>query len=245
MPADPKDEDCGQQANREQSAPGDGLGQQGIEPGVDENRGSRADGPAGLDDADPATTIFIADHLAHQDRSSRPFAAEAEPVQGAQDKQLLEILGKGTEKGKDGIPQDRDLQHPHATEPVGEGAGEPPDQGRDQQCHRADQAGFAARQAPQRNHRRDHEAVHLDIERIQGPAAKARAHRPTFLGVQIAEPGEHCASPPFLPIRQRGPAVKIGIIMLEGFCSRPIRANSARETEYRQRVGQSISVRCP
>ena len=46
----------------------------------------------------------------------------------------------------------RDLQHPHAPEPVGERAGKPPTQGRDQQGHRADQVGLPARKPPQRDH---------------------------------------------------------------------------------------------
>src|SRR5262249_52414471 len=59
----------------------------------------------------------------------------------------------------------------------------------------ANEAGFAARQPPQRDYCRDHEAVHLHVERIERPAAKAGAHRAAFLGVQFAEPSQHRVSP--------------------------------------------------
>src|SRR5580704_7856217 len=78
--ADPKDENRGQKADREQYAPGDGFGQEGIERGIDEGRGAPTDRPAGLHDADAAAAVFVANHFAHQDGSGRPLAAEAEAV---------------------------------------------------------------------------------------------------------------------------------------------------------------------
>jgi len=54
--------------------------------------------------------VFVADHLAHQHRAGRPFAAKAEPVRRAQYEELLKILGEGAEKGEYRIPQNRDLQ---------------------------------------------------------------------------------------------------------------------------------------
>src|SRR5215468_194917 len=53
----------------------------------------------------------------------------------------------------------------------------------------------AARQSPQRNHRRDHKAVQLDVERIEGPAAEAAPHRFPFLGVQLSQPPNHALAP--------------------------------------------------
>jgi hypothetical protein len=47
-------------------------------------------------------------------------------VQRAQYEELLKILGEGAEKGKYRILQNRDLQHAHPTETVGQGAGKPP-----------------------------------------------------------------------------------------------------------------------
>jgi hypothetical protein len=67
----------------------------------------------------PRPAIFVADHLAHQYRAGGPLAAEAEPMQSAQDEQLLETLCEGTKEGEDRIPQDRNLQHAHAAETVG------------------------------------------------------------------------------------------------------------------------------
>ena len=126
--ADPEDQTCRQQADREQNAPGDRLGQKRVERGVDERRGAPADRPTGLHDADAAAAVFVADHLAHQHGAGSPFAAEAEPVQCPQYEELLEILREGAKEREYRIPQDRDLQHPHPAEPVGQRAGEPPAQ---------------------------------------------------------------------------------------------------------------------
>ena len=41
--------------------------------GVDERRQARADGCAGLHEADPAATIFVADHLTSLGRCDRPI----------------------------------------------------------------------------------------------------------------------------------------------------------------------------
>src|SRR5208282_486227 len=79
--ADPEYQTRRQQADREQNAPGDRLGQKRVERDIDEGRGAPADGPTGLHDANPAAAVFVADHLAHQHSPSGPFAAETEPMQ--------------------------------------------------------------------------------------------------------------------------------------------------------------------
>ena len=198
MPANPDDKDRRDEADRKQHPPGDRLGQKGIERRVDERRHTPAYGPSGLHQPDRAAAVFVADHLAHQHRAGGPFAAKAKTVQRAQDEELLEILGEGAQKGENRIPQDCDLQHAHSAEAVGQGSRKPPAQRRDQQGDSADQPGLAVRQRPQRDHRRDDKAVHLHVERIERPAAKAGGHRAPFLGGQIAEPGKHCVSPSWI-----------------------------------------------
>src|SRR3954471_7024928 len=96
--ADPEYQTCRQQADREQNAPGDRLGQKRVERGIDEGRGAPADRPTGLHDAHPAAAVFVADHLAHQDGPGSPFAAKAEPVQCPQYEELLEILREGAKE---------------------------------------------------------------------------------------------------------------------------------------------------
>src|ERR1700751_2677561 len=72
--ADPEYQTGRQQADREQNAPGDRLGQKRVERGIDEGRGAPTDGPTGLHDAHPAAAVFVADHFAHQHGPGSPFA---------------------------------------------------------------------------------------------------------------------------------------------------------------------------
>ena len=90
--ADPQHKQGGQDADREQRPPRDRFGQNGVQAGIDERRQARADGCAGLHEADAAAAILVADDLAHQYRAGGPLATEPEPVQAAQDEQLLEVL---------------------------------------------------------------------------------------------------------------------------------------------------------
>src|SRR5580700_2370214 len=102
--ADPEYEQGGQDADRKQRAPSDRLGQNGIQPGIDERRQARPNGRAGLHEADAAAAILVADDLAHQYRAGGPLAAESEPVQAAQDEELGEVLREGAQKGEDRVP---------------------------------------------------------------------------------------------------------------------------------------------
>src|ERR1700730_1443882 len=59
---------------------------------------------------------------------------------------------------------------------------------------------------PEGDHRRDHEAIYLDVERIEGPAAKTGPHGAAFSRVQIAEPSEHRVSPSCVSLQPEGSA---------------------------------------
>src|SRR5262249_35767778 len=98
----------GQDANPEQRPPRDRFGQNGEKASVDECGQTRADGRTGLHEADAPAAILVADDLAHQYRAGGPLATEPEPVQAAQDEQLLEVLREAAQEGEDRIPQDRD-----------------------------------------------------------------------------------------------------------------------------------------
>jgi hypothetical protein len=82
--ADPEHQQRRRQTDPEHHAPGGRLGQCDIEQRVEQRRGAPAHRPAALHEADGAAAIFVADHLAHQHRSRRPFGAEAEALQRAQ-----------------------------------------------------------------------------------------------------------------------------------------------------------------
>ena len=195
--ADPQHKQGGEDTDREQCPPRDRFGQNGVEAGVDERRQPRADGRAGLHETDPAAAILVADDLTHQYRAGGPLTTEPEPVQAAQDEQLLEVLREAAQESEDRIPQDRDLQHAHSAEAVRERAGKPAAERRGNDGDGADRAGGAGRHAPYRNHRGDDVAVELLIEAVQGPAAPAGEHRPAFPRGQIAQPGQHRLSSPF------------------------------------------------
>ena len=170
-------------------------GRMAIEAGVDERRQARADGRAGLHETDAAAAILVADDLTHQYRAGGPLATEPEPVQAAQDEQLLEVLREAAQESEDRIPQDRDLQHAHSAKAVRERAGKPAAERRGNDGDGADRAGGAGRHAPYRNDRGHDVAVQLLIEAVQGPAAPAGEHRPAFPRGQIAQPGQHRVFP--------------------------------------------------
>ncbi len=123
--ANPQHKEPRQDADPEQRAPGDRGGQDGKKARIDECCETRAKGGAGLHKAHSAAAILVADDFPHQHRAGRPFAAETEPVQAAQDEQLGEILRKPAQKRKNRVPQDRYLEHTHPPEAIGERPGKP------------------------------------------------------------------------------------------------------------------------
>ena len=81
MPTNPEHEKGGQYADAKQKTPRYRLWQNGIQTGINKRRYARTNGRTGLHKTDAATAIFVANHFAHQHRTGRPLAAEAEPVQ--------------------------------------------------------------------------------------------------------------------------------------------------------------------
>src|SRR6266481_1729355 len=193
--ANPQHKQGGQNADPKQRPPRDRFGQNGEKASVDERRQARADGRTGLHEADAAAAILVADDLAHQYRAGGPLATEPEPVQAAQDEQLLEVLREAAQEGEDRIPQDRDLQHAQAAEAVRERAGKPAAERRGHDGDGADRPGGPGRHAPYRNDRGHDVAVQLLIEAVQGPPTPAGEHRPAFPRGQIAQPSQHHVSP--------------------------------------------------
>jgi hypothetical protein len=200
VPAYPKHEKRREDADPEQDLPGERLGHEGVDAGVQQRARGPADTPAGLHQPDRAAAILVAHCLADQHRTGRPLAAKAKAVQRTQHEKLLEILREAAKEGEHRVPQDRDLQHPHAAIAIAQRAGKPAAERRDQQRHRADKASLALADRPQCDQRRHYKAVDLDIERIERPAAKTGEHRAALLGVQVPVPTQH-AFPPDRPPR--------------------------------------------
>jgi hypothetical protein len=69
--------------------------------------------------------MLRADHLAHQYSAGRPFAAETEAHQRAENKKLRVTLSETAQKSKDGKPNYGDLQRAHTAEAVRKSAGKP------------------------------------------------------------------------------------------------------------------------
>jgi hypothetical protein len=189
--AQPDHQQRRRETNPEHHAPRGGVRQHGIKQRVEQRRGTPADGPAALHEANRAAAIFVADHLAHQHRARRPFGAKAEALQGAQREQLLEVLGEAAEEGEHRVPQHGDLQHADPPVAIAQGAGEPAAEGRDHQRDRAEQARLAARDLPGRKQSRNDKAVDLDVERIERPAAETPGHGPPLSRSEIPHPLEH------------------------------------------------------
>ena len=54
--------------------------------------------PAGPNNADATATVFVADHLAHQNYSGGPLAVKTVPVQCPQYEKLLEVCASAQRK---------------------------------------------------------------------------------------------------------------------------------------------------
>ena len=137
------------------------------------------------------------------------------PCKPAQDEQLLEILSKAAQEGEDRIPQDRDLQHAHAAEAVGERAGKPAAERGGDDGDGADRAGGAGRHAPDRDDR-GHDvgckAADRSRPRSTRPSRRASCGVPARSG-RAAKPTSR------FPLKSFGPAV---LSAIRSICRDPI-----------------------
>jgi hypothetical protein len=188
---DPQHQERRRQPDPKHHAPGDDIGQHREHQRVQQRRRAPAHRPATLHESDRPPAIFVADDFAHQYGAGRPFGAKAEALQRAQHEQLLEILREAAQEGEDRVPQHGDLQDADPAIAVAQGPGEPAAKRRDHQRDRSEQAGFAARDVPGREQRRDDEAVDLHIERVQRPTAKTARHGSPLTRREFPHPLEH------------------------------------------------------
>ncbi len=190
QPAYHQDEQCRQQAEHEQRAPGLLRRQQAEHQRVEDGGEAPADGPAGLHQADRLAAVAGLDHFADEYRAGGPFATEAEAHQGPRDQQLLVVLREAAEEGEEGEPEHRQLQGQHPADAVGEDPGDPAAGGGGEQGHGVDEAGFAGADPPQGDQGGDHEAQHLGVHAVQAVADLAAPEGPAFLLVEGAIPAE-------------------------------------------------------
>src|SRR5262249_40356574 len=92
---------------------------------------------------------------AHSPPKPSPLSARRE--------QLREVLREAADEGEEREPEDRDLQRAHSPDAVGEQAGDPAPDGREQQRDGGEQAGLALGDSPGRDERRNGEAVELHV----------------------------------------------------------------------------------
>jgi hypothetical protein len=189
--ADEEHQRRGRDTDPEQRAPGVLLRQHGDQQRVEQRRGTPADRPAGLHDANRSAAIAVSNHLAHQHRAGGPFATEAQALQCAKDKQLVEVLRKTAQEGEERIPHDGDLEYAHATPAIRQSTGKPTAERGYQQRDGAEYAGLTGGDVPQAQQARDDEREYLHIERVERPAAEAGDHGPAFARCQVREPGKH------------------------------------------------------
>ena len=82
------------------------------------------------------------------------------------------------------------MQRPDATKLVGQPSRQPSAYSRDQQRRGRENSGLPARDSPDRDQRRNNEAIELDVHRVQCPAARASRERTPF---DFCESGEQTA----------------------------------------------------
>ncbi len=175
--ADEDDEERGQQPQRKQQPPGDVGRCIGEHEGREQHSCAPPHGPGALHRAQRLAAMLGANDLGHQHRAASPFGAEAEALNRLQDQELVvshrERAGEGRErKGRNG-----NLKRLDAAKAVAERAAEPAAERAEEQRDRAEQARIGLADAEGGDQRGNGKAEHLDVERIQRPAAKACPER--------------------------------------------------------------------
>jgi hypothetical protein len=158
------------------------------------------------------------DRFPHEHGARRPLSAETEAEQRAADDQLREVLRKRAKQAEDREPQDRDLQRANAADAVGQIAGEPSAESREQQRRRDGETGRAPVHLPEADDRADHQRVDHEVHAVERPAGEADPEgaplRRRHVGVEggearildrnpVGRRGRHGVSPCFACLRLR------------------------------------------
>src|ERR1700756_676080 len=139
--------------------------------------------------------MFGTNNLGHQDRATGPFRAEPQALDRLEHHELAVAHGKGGGEGRKRKGRDRDLQSLHATDAVAERAADPAADRAEEQRDRAEQARFGLGDVEGCDQGGNSEREHLDVERIQCPAAKTCPERPTLQWRAFAVPICHSSLP--------------------------------------------------
>ena len=209
--AHPEQRDRRQRAEPEHDAPGE-LGRRQAEGDrVGEEDAGIADRPGALHGADDAPALRRVRVFRHQHRARGPLAAEPEALQRQEEQQLLVGLRAAGEQREQRVRRDREDQHPHAPDRVGQRPG-------DGAAHRARHQADAPEQPRLRGGERkrgghggqDKAHGHLVVG-VERPAAEGRPERGATgwgqrpVPVQArAEPGEHA-----IQVRAAGGRVRL------------------------------------
>jgi hypothetical protein len=110
---------------------------------------------------------------AHSPPKPRPWSARNTKI-------CSKFWAKPISARADGEPENRDLKDTNARESVGEDAGEPPTDRREQQRDRGKHAGLGFIDVKNRHQRRDEECEHHEIERVERQTAECGNERSTL-----------------------------------------------------------------
>src|SRR5262249_33348199 len=127
---DPQHGQRRQESHEEQHAPRVRLGNDAEDRRGAYDRQPVAERPSRLNGADDASTGARINRLADEDRSHRPFAAEAESLQTSGDHQLREGAREAGQQRERREPDDRQLQYFYAPDPIRENPRDPSTDGR-------------------------------------------------------------------------------------------------------------------
>ena len=160
----------GEDAEQEEVAPG-----LIVVDGVEEDQvGRRGEGPAdgvgALQDAHGAPALLGLGVLGEKSGANGPLGAEGEAVEGAPEKQLLEVLGGGREGGEDRVAEDHEGEDLHAAEAVGQRAADHAAEGGGDEAEGDDEGAVGRRKAERHRDRRQRVGEHRPVEAVEAPA---------------------------------------------------------------------------
>jgi hypothetical protein len=130
-------------------------------------------------------------HLRHQHRTGRPFAAKTKSLQRPEHPELRPALREGTEKRAHRKPHNRRLQDPHPPIAVRQRTGNPTPERRGHQRDTPNCPGLGISQPEGQDQHRQGDAEHLHIQRVQPPASEAGPKGPPLRRVDFTIPAKH------------------------------------------------------
>ena len=145
--------------------------------GVGEEDAGIADRPGALNGADDAPALGRVRVFRHQHRARGPLAAEPEPLQRQEEQQLLVGLRAAGEQREQRVRRDREDQHPHAPDRVGQRPGHGAAHRARHQADAPEQPRLRGRERKRGGHGgQDKTHGHLVVG-VERPAAEGRPER--------------------------------------------------------------------